>query len=632
MKSSIVNGEGRGSVYNILLKALQSGDKYGYEINKEIETKSNGKYFLKEASLYSGLKRLQANGYITSYWKDGELGIRRHYYSITPLGIEKLNGSNFTWDNSKTFMAEIFNDSPISTNLKQANLNEEIKKIEEKPVEFVKELKVDEQETEKNKEIKKNPFQIEVSPLQRSIFDLNLTNNVSENFEKTEENKQEENVLIKEEIIEEKVIESLENNKTEEIVEKIFEENIKLEEKQQETESKEEKQEDNIETKQENKTKTLSQSSFNELFNNLSSSNYNNNLNSNNQKIDISKYTKQDETNESSIIFENKKPENEEIIKENNLNIKNEDEIIINTNNIEKVANFNEQQKEETKEEFIKKEENVNIKNIFGNLLVSNEDKTEENVAETTEEETKEEIEQPVIKELPRINVDDNINIMFNTNNVKPPKTNSPAFNQEKIIPSGTQNTPSVKQYINNVHKKTLISRATNINEEVNLEGISIREYSRMNNKLIKNSNYVYINKLNLILMLIISSLLIFESIISFVVLGNKNCLTTFEIILLIGAIVTALILGYIIINKYFKDKFKVEIKNYNFKLNLFYSILIFVVTVIIFVCINIFQGMNTSNMAYFVTKIILESILTLNIVLYPILKLWFYKLKAFSN
>ena len=35
-------GSGRGSVYNVLLKALQTGDKYAYEICKEIEEKTNG--------------------------------------------------------------------------------------------------------------------------------------------------------------------------------------------------------------------------------------------------------------------------------------------------------------------------------------------------------------------------------------------------------------------------------------------------------------------------------------------------------------------------------------------------------------------------------------------------------------
>ena len=99
MKKSI--GSGRGSVYNILLKALQTGDKYGYEICKEVEEKTNGSYILKQPSLYSGLKRLEAQGDITSYWRDSALGGRRHYYSLTEKGRERINRSNFSWTDAR---------------------------------------------------------------------------------------------------------------------------------------------------------------------------------------------------------------------------------------------------------------------------------------------------------------------------------------------------------------------------------------------------------------------------------------------------------------------------------------------------------------------------------------------------
>src|SRR5574344_994469 len=104
MKKSI--GSGRGSVYNILLKALQSGDKYGYEICKEVEEKTNGDYILKQASLYSGLKRLEAQNMITSYWKDSALGGRRHYYSLTDAGKQKIDASNFSWEDSRDDIVE----------------------------------------------------------------------------------------------------------------------------------------------------------------------------------------------------------------------------------------------------------------------------------------------------------------------------------------------------------------------------------------------------------------------------------------------------------------------------------------------------------------------------------------------
>lgn len=81
----------RGFVNNIILESLITGDKYGYEIIKMVEEKSNGKIILKQPSLYSSLKRFETKGYITSYWGDSDIGGRRHYYTITETGKNYFN-------------------------------------------------------------------------------------------------------------------------------------------------------------------------------------------------------------------------------------------------------------------------------------------------------------------------------------------------------------------------------------------------------------------------------------------------------------------------------------------------------------------------------------------------------------
>ena len=77
----------RGSVNNIILKSLIEGDKYGYEIIKDVESYSEGKIILKQPSLYSSLSRFEEKGYVSSYWGDSDIGGRRHYYHLTDLGI-----------------------------------------------------------------------------------------------------------------------------------------------------------------------------------------------------------------------------------------------------------------------------------------------------------------------------------------------------------------------------------------------------------------------------------------------------------------------------------------------------------------------------------------------------------------
>ena len=119
MKKSI--GSGRGSVYNILLKALQTGDKYGYEICKEVEEKTNGVYILKQPSLYSGLKRLEARNEISSYWRDSDLGGRRHYYSLTDAGRKRIENSNFSWEDAR--------DGIVDSLFEQSELDKDISSV-----------------------------------------------------------------------------------------------------------------------------------------------------------------------------------------------------------------------------------------------------------------------------------------------------------------------------------------------------------------------------------------------------------------------------------------------------------------------------------------------------------------------
>lgn len=115
MKESICSQ--RGSVNSFLLSALESGDKYAYEIGKAVKEISNGKYVLKEASLYSGLKRLEAQGFLTSYKKDLENGLTRRYYSLTEEGRHKLSALDFSWESEQkgTFLKTFNNISNKET-------------------------------------------------------------------------------------------------------------------------------------------------------------------------------------------------------------------------------------------------------------------------------------------------------------------------------------------------------------------------------------------------------------------------------------------------------------------------------------------------------------------------------------
>ena len=97
----------RGHTDAIILARLLKSDSYGYEINKIISTLSDGRFELKEATLYTAFRRLEESGYITSYWGDSGAGARRRYYTITPAGKEASYRLIQEWEETKEIMDKL---------------------------------------------------------------------------------------------------------------------------------------------------------------------------------------------------------------------------------------------------------------------------------------------------------------------------------------------------------------------------------------------------------------------------------------------------------------------------------------------------------------------------------------------
>ena len=91
----------RGHTDTIILTQLMRGDNYGYEINKNVQQRTNGQYGFKEATLYTAFKRLESSGLITSYWGEDGPGARRRYYSITDEGRRKWEENCREWQNTR---------------------------------------------------------------------------------------------------------------------------------------------------------------------------------------------------------------------------------------------------------------------------------------------------------------------------------------------------------------------------------------------------------------------------------------------------------------------------------------------------------------------------------------------------
>lgn len=97
----------RGHTDAIILNVLRQGDSYGYEIYKKIIQLSGNQYELKEATLYSTFRRLEQDGYITSYWGDETQGGRRKYYRITEEGKKFYEESRRAWNFAKVILDKL---------------------------------------------------------------------------------------------------------------------------------------------------------------------------------------------------------------------------------------------------------------------------------------------------------------------------------------------------------------------------------------------------------------------------------------------------------------------------------------------------------------------------------------------
>lgn len=99
----------RGNVTTIILGSLWNRDRYGYDILKEIEQKSEGQYKLKQPTLYNQLKRLEKQGLISSYEGDPDDtgGGRRRYYSLTAEGRGFLEKERSEYEYSRTILDKL---------------------------------------------------------------------------------------------------------------------------------------------------------------------------------------------------------------------------------------------------------------------------------------------------------------------------------------------------------------------------------------------------------------------------------------------------------------------------------------------------------------------------------------------
>ena len=79
-----------GSMALLVLKLLEDGDKYGYQMTSELRQRSEDVFHLKAGTLYPLLHSLEEKGLVTAYEREAAAGKPRRYYHLTKAGEAAL--------------------------------------------------------------------------------------------------------------------------------------------------------------------------------------------------------------------------------------------------------------------------------------------------------------------------------------------------------------------------------------------------------------------------------------------------------------------------------------------------------------------------------------------------------------
>ncbi len=81
----------------LVLSILAGGNKYGYEILKEVKHLSDGDLQWSGGMIYPLLHRLERDGLVESYWEVTDEERPRKYYRLTTQGLGQLSTDRESW-------------------------------------------------------------------------------------------------------------------------------------------------------------------------------------------------------------------------------------------------------------------------------------------------------------------------------------------------------------------------------------------------------------------------------------------------------------------------------------------------------------------------------------------------------
>ena len=104
----------KGTVDNLVLKALCSTPMHGFEIAQWIDVRSNGALDIRDSALYQALHRLEERDLVVAEWGITENNQRARYYRITKSGRARLAAETAQWVLYAKIVTDVLTSAPRS--------------------------------------------------------------------------------------------------------------------------------------------------------------------------------------------------------------------------------------------------------------------------------------------------------------------------------------------------------------------------------------------------------------------------------------------------------------------------------------------------------------------------------------
>jgi transcriptional regulator len=97
----------KGTLDLLILKVVSLEPMHGWGIAQRIQAMSEEALAVQQGSLYASLHRLTREGWLTSAWRDTDLGRRARFYDVTAAGRRQLDVEIEHWTRLSRGVARI---------------------------------------------------------------------------------------------------------------------------------------------------------------------------------------------------------------------------------------------------------------------------------------------------------------------------------------------------------------------------------------------------------------------------------------------------------------------------------------------------------------------------------------------